>query len=58
MMAGMGARRATEVVTLGECLAAFVATDPGPLAESRGFIRHVAGAEANVAVRAVSSVAR
>lgn len=50
MMAGMGARRATEVVTLGECLAAFVATDPGPLAESRGFIRHVAGAEANVAV--------
>jgi len=50
MMAGMGARRATEVVTLGESLAAFVATDPGPLAESRGFIRHVAGAEANVAV--------
>ena len=50
MMAGMGARRAMEVVTLGECLAAFVATDPGPLAESRGFTRHVAGAEANVAV--------
>jgi 2-dehydro-3-deoxygluconokinase len=50
MMAGMGARRATEVVTLGECLASFVATDPGPLAEARGFIRHVAGAEANVAV--------
>ena len=49
MMAGMGAQRAT-VVTLGECLASFVATDPGPLAESRGFVRNVAGAEANVAV--------
>lgn len=40
----------SEVVTLGECLAAFVATTPGPLAEAGLFERHVAGAEANVAV--------
>jgi 2-dehydro-3-deoxygluconokinase len=40
----------SEVVTLGECLASFVATTPGPLAEMVGFERHVAGAEANVAV--------
>jgi 2-dehydro-3-deoxygluconokinase len=40
----------SEVVTLGECLAAFVATTPGPLAEAVRFERHVAGAEANVAV--------
>lgn len=40
----------TEVVTLGECLIAFVATDPGPLAEAVTFERFVAGAEANVAV--------
>ena len=39
-----------ELVTLGECLAALVAADPGPLAESQTFVRHVAGAEANVAV--------
>jgi 2-dehydro-3-deoxygluconokinase len=39
-----------EVVTLGECLAAFVATTPGPLAEASTFDRHIAGAEANVAV--------
>ena len=38
------------VVTLGECLAAFVATTPGPMAEAIGFERHIAGAEANVAV--------
>ena len=50
MMTGMGAQHATEVVTLGECLASFVASDPGPLAEARGFVRHIAGAEANVAV--------
>jgi 2-dehydro-3-deoxygluconokinase len=50
MMAPMGAQRATEVVTLGECLASFVASDAGPLAEARGFTRHIAGAEANVAV--------
>ena len=50
MMPGMGARHATEVVTLGECLASFVASDPGPLAEARSFVRHIAGAEANVAV--------
>jgi 2-dehydro-3-deoxygluconokinase len=40
----------TEVVTLGECLVAFVATSPGPLAEATAFERFVAGAEANVAV--------
>jgi 2-dehydro-3-deoxygluconokinase len=40
----------SEVVTLGECLAAFVATAQGPLAEAFDFERHVAGAEANVAV--------
>ncbi len=39
-----------EVVTLGECLIAFVATAPGPLAEAHAFERFVAGAEANVAV--------
>lgn len=42
--------RGFDVVTLGECLAAFVATTPGPLAEASIFERHVAGAEANVAV--------
>jgi 2-dehydro-3-deoxygluconokinase len=40
----------TEVVTLGECLIAFVATAPGPLSEAATFERFVAGAEANVAV--------
>lgn len=40
----------TEVVTVGECLVAFVATTPGPLAEATTFERFVAGAEANVAV--------
>jgi 2-dehydro-3-deoxygluconokinase len=40
----------TEVVTLGECLIAFVATAAGPLAEATTFERFVAGAEANVAV--------
>jgi 2-dehydro-3-deoxygluconokinase len=39
-----------EVVTLGECLASLVATTPGPLPEATSFERHVAGAEANVAV--------
>jgi 2-dehydro-3-deoxygluconokinase len=39
-----------EVVTLGECLASFVASTPGQLAEAVAFDRHVAGAEANVAV--------
>src|SRR5688500_2159427 len=39
-----------EVVTLGECLASLVATASGPLAEASLFERHVAGAEANVAV--------
>jgi 2-dehydro-3-deoxygluconokinase len=50
MMADMEAHRATEVVTLGECLASFVATEAGPIAEARGYTRHIAGAEANVAV--------
>ena len=40
----------TEVITLGECLIAFVATTPGPLAETTTFERFAAGAEANVAV--------
>jgi 2-dehydro-3-deoxygluconokinase len=40
----------SEVVTLGECLASFVATTPGPLAEAIDFERHIAGAEANVAI--------
>jgi 2-dehydro-3-deoxygluconokinase len=40
----------SEVVTLGECLIAFVAATPGPLAEAATFERFVAGAEANVAV--------
>ncbi len=40
----------TEVVTLGECLIAFVATASGPLSEAATFERFVAGAEANVAV--------
>jgi 2-dehydro-3-deoxygluconokinase len=41
---------AVEVVTLGECLVALVASEVGPLAEATTFRRHVAGAEANVAV--------
>jgi 2-dehydro-3-deoxygluconokinase len=40
----------SEVVTVGECLASFVAATPGPLADAIDFERHVAGAEANVAV--------
>jgi 2-dehydro-3-deoxygluconokinase len=40
----------TEVVTLGECLIALVAASSGPLAEVGAFERHVAGAEANVAI--------
>jgi 2-dehydro-3-deoxygluconokinase len=39
-----------DVVALGECLIAFVASEPGPLAEAARFDRFVAGAEANVAV--------
>jgi len=39
-----------EVVTLGEAMVALVAAEPGPLAENGTFQRHVAGAEANVAV--------
>ena len=48
--ARQGTHPMTEVVTLGECLIAFVATTPGPLAEATTFERFVAGAEANVAV--------
>ena len=40
----------TSVVTLGECLIAFVADEAGPLSEAVSFRRFVAGAEANVAV--------
>ena len=38
------------VVTLGECLISLVAEETGPLAEAATFERHIAGAEANVAV--------
>ena len=41
---------AADVVTVGECLIALVAASQGPLAEANTFERHVAGAEANVAV--------
>jgi 2-dehydro-3-deoxygluconokinase len=40
----------SEVVTLGECLVALVASSTGPLAETIVFERHIAGAEANAAV--------
>jgi 2-dehydro-3-deoxygluconokinase len=50
MMRGMDADRRPDVITLGECLAVFVATTPGSLAEVTTFERYVAGAEANVAV--------
>jgi 2-dehydro-3-deoxygluconokinase len=46
---GVGGPR-PEVVTLGECLVSFVATDVGPFAEATRFGRYIAGAEANVAV--------
>jgi 2-dehydro-3-deoxygluconokinase len=39
-----------EVVTLGECLVVLRAQTPGPLRGSATFARHVAGAEANLAV--------
>jgi 2-dehydro-3-deoxygluconokinase len=48
--ADRGADALPEVVTIGECLVAFVASGLGPLAEASTFERHVAGAEANVAV--------
>jgi 2-dehydro-3-deoxygluconokinase len=50
MMRAMSDRQPAEVLTLGECLASFVATAPGPLAEATAFERHIAGAEANMAV--------
>jgi 2-dehydro-3-deoxygluconokinase len=40
----------SEVITLGECMASFVALERGPLAEAVSWRRTVAGAEANVAV--------
>jgi 2-dehydro-3-deoxygluconokinase len=46
----MDANGRPDVVTFGECLVAFVASTPGPLAEATTFERYVAGAEANVAV--------
>lgn len=49
-MRGMDANGRPDVVTFGECLVAFVASTPGPLAEATTFERYVAGAEANVAV--------
>jgi 2-dehydro-3-deoxygluconokinase len=39
-----------ELLTLGECLVSLVAVELGSLAEATTFSRHVAGAEANVAV--------
>jgi 2-dehydro-3-deoxygluconokinase len=38
------------VVTLGECMASFIARDRGPMSETTDFLCTVAGAEANVAV--------
>jgi 2-dehydro-3-deoxygluconokinase len=46
----ISASPAAEVITLGECLVALVGSETGPLAETAVFERHVAGAEANVAV--------
>ena len=42
--------RALDVVTLGEAMALFVATEPGPLEAVRQFEKRTAGAETNVAV--------
>ncbi|KAA8997369.1 sugar kinase [Affinibrenneria salicis] len=39
-----------DVVTLGEAMAMFVATQPGDLAEVENFTRRIAGAELNVAI--------
>jgi 2-dehydro-3-deoxygluconokinase len=44
------ATRSIEIVTLGECMASFVALERGPMAEATRYRRTVAGAEANVAV--------
>jgi 2-dehydro-3-deoxygluconokinase len=41
---------AAEVITVGEPLIALLAVEPAPLADVGSFDRHVAGAEANVAV--------
>jgi len=40
----------TQVITLGETMALFVAQEPGPLREATTFRRHIAGAESNVAI--------
>lgn len=45
-----GLARSVEVVTIGECLLAFVAQGHEPLSEATSYRRYVAGAEANVAV--------
>ena len=50
MVSGGAVTEGAEVVTLGECLVALVASEPGPMAEAARFRRYVAGAEANVAV--------
>jgi 2-dehydro-3-deoxygluconokinase len=42
--------RPARVVTLGECMASFVARERGPMPETTDFLRTIAGAEANVAV--------
>lgn len=40
---------ALDVITIGEAMAMFVATEPGELAEADAFIKRIAGAELNVA---------
>ena len=40
---------ALDVITIGEAMAMFVATEPGELAEANAFIKRIAGAELNVA---------
>lgn len=40
---------ALDVITIGEAMAMFVATEPGELAEAESFIKRIAGAELNVA---------
>jgi len=40
---------ALDVITIGEAMAMFVATEPGEVAEADAFIKRVAGAELNVA---------
>jgi 2-dehydro-3-deoxygluconokinase len=49
-VADLATRAAPDVVTVGECLVALVAAEPGPLEEGHALIPYVAGAEANAAV--------